>query len=326
MPAAFSDIAAAARAELTDPSRSIVIGAGEPRFELYHFGFSICSQKVRTVLAEKGAAYSAHELEPTENYRPHYVRLRLFAAGENLARRLATGHTMRTSVTTEGFDACVVPTLLDLERERAVVDSAAILDYLEQALPSPALVPAEAELAPAVREQVRINDGIPHPGILYGFHAEDRRPAFWRDAMEGVYDRKCAVLEGLIEQHREDDALVRAYRAKIAKEQAGKKVQKDPAYMAAILEEFRQLMAALDARLTAHGEDWVCGAQFTVADCVWGVSLYRMHWLGHANLWEPHPAVRAYAERLYARPSVRAAVIDWPSSMPASPHTADIQV
>ncbi|NNL86664.1 MAG: glutathione S-transferase family protein, partial [Myxococcales bacterium] len=81
----FETLSAAAREELSDPKRSVVIGAadgGTPRFELYHFGFSICSQKVRTALAEKGVAYLAHELEPTENYRPHYVRLRLFAAGE----------------------------------------------------------------------------------------------------------------------------------------------------------------------------------------------------------------------------------------------------
>ena len=46
---------AAANAPLTDPERNRVIGSGTPRFELYHFALSVCSHKVRTVLAEKDA-------------------------------------------------------------------------------------------------------------------------------------------------------------------------------------------------------------------------------------------------------------------------------
>lgn len=30
--------------------------------ELYHFGFSTCSQKVRLVLAEKGLDFESHEV------------------------------------------------------------------------------------------------------------------------------------------------------------------------------------------------------------------------------------------------------------------------
>ncbi len=318
---AFERYGDAARNELTDPSRSVTIGPGTPRFELYHFGFSICSQKVRTLLAEKGAAYIAHELAPTENYRPGYVHLRLHAAGER-ADRLAEAHTMRTSVATEGFDACVVPTLVDLERRRAVVDSALILEYLEREVPSPPMIPTA--LADPVRDEVRINDGIPHPGILYGFHANDPRPGFWIDAMDGVYDRKRAVLERLIEENRDDTALVRAYRAKIAKEMAGKAIQKDPASMEGVLDEFRALLANLDSTLDRRDGPWVCGSAFTLADCVWGVTLYRIQWLGHAPLWDPHPRVRDYAHRLYERPSIRSAVIDWSHAMPPSPHTTEI--
>ncbi len=322
----FEALTAAARAELRDPSRSSTIGDcldESPRFELYHFGFSICSQKVRTALAEKGVGYLAHELEPTENYRPGYVRLRLFAAGEQ-ASRLAEAHTMRTSVTTEGFDACVVPLLVDREQECAVVDSAQILEHLEAALPKPRLIPEEAHRAAAVRRQIEINDRIPHPGILYGFHANDPRPSFWIQAMDGVYDRKRLVLETHIEENRDDPELVRAYRAKIAKEMAGKRIQKDPAVMEGIIKEFETIVAALDAELEQSQGPWVVGSEFTLADCLWGVSLYRVEWLGHASLWADRPRVQDYASRLYERPSIRSAVIDWPSSMPDSPHTRDI--
>lgn len=40
------------------------------------------------------------------------------------------------------------------------------------------------------------------------------------EAMEGVYDRKRALLEQLIEENRDDPELVRVYRAKISKEMA----------------------------------------------------------------------------------------------------------
>jgi hypothetical protein len=81
-----AELVAAVNAELTDPKRNHLVegSADEPgRFELYHAGLSVCSQKVRAVLAEKGASYTSHELSilnskgiysdeltPAENYSP----------------------------------------------------------------------------------------------------------------------------------------------------------------------------------------------------------------------------------------------------------------
>jgi hypothetical protein len=61
--------------------------------ELYHAGLSVCSQKVRTVLAELEQPYVSHELSilnsrgiyseeltPAENYYPEYVKLRMLGA------------------------------------------------------------------------------------------------------------------------------------------------------------------------------------------------------------------------------------------------------
>src|SRR3546814_1515424 len=45
----------------------------EPRFELFHFVFSVCSQKVRGTLMEKGVTFGSNELTilppQNENYR-----------------------------------------------------------------------------------------------------------------------------------------------------------------------------------------------------------------------------------------------------------------
>lgn len=81
------------------------------------------------MLAEKGIAYLSHDMRITadnkttpDNYYPGYVRLRLQGAPE---AKLVTGYTGQSSVMTEGLDPCVVPTLVDHEKQKVVVDSSA---------------------------------------------------------------------------------------------------------------------------------------------------------------------------------------------------------
>ncbi len=72
------ELLAAANLPLTDPEKNRIVGTGEPRFELYHFPLSVCSQKVRTCLAEKRVAYVSHDINiQPGNYHPDYIRLRL---------------------------------------------------------------------------------------------------------------------------------------------------------------------------------------------------------------------------------------------------------
>ena len=330
---------AAADASLADANRHSVVQARADvtvRFDLYHAGLSVCSQKVRAVLAEQSVPYRSHEmvilnsrgiysaeLTPAENYRPGYVKLRL-SGGTQLARP-ATGYTGRSSVTTEGFDACVVPTLVDREAAAVIVDSLRICEHLDQQAPhAQRLIPEDATLAAAVRQQMAIVDRTPHPAALYGFHPEDdRRPDFIKHVMGDVYDLKVAALEQLINDNRGDSALVTAYTNKIAKELGGRAVAHDATKQRAVRSEMQAIVESLSTQLTKHAAPWVCGNAFTLADVFWGVSVYRLQWLGLATLWAQFPAVAAYAQQLYQRPSLRAAVIEWPSPMPASPHTTD---
>jgi len=77
----------------------------------------------------------------------------------------------------------------------------------------------------------------------------------------------------------------------------------DAAALAAGVAGWNRHMAMLDAQLAAGGP-YVLGADFTLADVVLGLSVHR--WaaapLAHAEL----PAVRAYYERLSARPGFMA--------------------
>ena len=332
---------AALNAELTDPQRNHLIGGkqGEPaRFELYHAGLSICSQKVRAVLAEKGATYASHELvilnskgiyseelTPAENYSPNYVKLRLHG-GKQLGLEFAQKHTGRSSVDTEGFDACVVPTLVDLEKNQVIVDSKRICEYLDKELAGPIqLIPEDAAERDAVMEQVAIVDTAPQPALLYGFHPDDdQRPDFIKAVMSDVYDLKVEALESLIAANLDDPELVEAYKCKISKEKAGKALARDAEVQRGVRAEARAIVEKLDEQLAKHANPWICGSTFTMADLNWAINLYRMQWLGVASLWRDLPRVQEYATLVYQRPSIWNAVIKFPSPMPESPHTLDV--
>lgn len=85
--------------------------------ELYHYGFSVCSEKVRLVLAEKGLDYASREVDlmAGEQHDPEYVRLN---------------------------PKHVVPTLV--HEGRVLIESSLILRYLDEAFPEPPLRPADA--------------------------------------------------------------------------------------------------------------------------------------------------------------------------------------
>lgn len=325
----FDKLLEAAQNELISPDCITVQNQdfnNPPRFEIWHWGFSLCSQKVRAVLTEKNLSYRSNELsfKNFENYNPGYVRLRMFAAGPEKLNKLALKHTMRTSVKTEGFDACVVPLLVDHKTKDIIVNSAEIIEYIDHEEPQFSLIPTDSQLKQFVHEQIMINDAIPHPGILYGCHKNDPRPDFYIKIMEGIYDRKREALEALIDQYKEDTELVHVYKTKIIKEMAGKQLQKDHSYMTKILTEFQVLINQLNQDLSRYHGPWICGNTYTMADCLWAISLYRIQWLGHSNLWAKLPKVREYAHHLYLRPALRKAFIEWPTPMPNSPHTIDV--
>ena len=91
--------------------------------------------------------------------------------------------------------------------------------------------------------------------------------------MSDVYDLKVEALDILIKENSGDAALVAAYQSKIAKELAGKNLARDNDFQRAIRVEMKDIVDSLDRQLEAMGGPWVCGAEFTLADVVWGVSL-----------------------------------------------------
>src|SRR5271156_3846998 len=85
--------------------------------ELYHFGFSTCSQKVRLVLAEKRIDFVSHEVDLMRGaqHAPEYVKLN-------------PNH--------------VVPTLV--HDGTALIESTLINEYLDEVFPDSPMLPSDA--------------------------------------------------------------------------------------------------------------------------------------------------------------------------------------
>jgi glutathione S-transferase len=327
-------LAASARAAIRDPARITIEGDDpNPRFELFHAASSLCSQKVRAVLAEKSLGWRSSEmiilgamgpegLVPAEHYGPAYVRLRL-VAGRELATRFVAAYTGRTSVQTEGFDPCVVPLLVDYEAQRVIADSKRICSYLDSISPQPLrLVPEDARERADVMRQVGIVDEIPNLAMLYGFHPEDdRRPEALREVMQTVYDVKLMALERMIAGNANEPELVAAYRAKVVKETAGRSLCKDAKFQRNSRSHVGIVLADLERDLAERAFPSLTrdARTFTLADVVWGVNLVRMQYLGLASMWDALPRVKAYFAALVRRPSIRKeAILASMSSMPPS--------
>lgn len=322
-----------ANSQMGGAYKNKVIGGrpGErPRFEFYHAAPSLCSHKVRTVLAEKGVPYTSHDMSIMpigkfipENYRPEYVRMRLKGAPQ---AAYAESYTGESSVTNMGFDPCVVPTLVDLEAGRVVVDSRVICEYLDANAPQgEKLIPAERR--EEIEAQEALVDQAPHVAALYGAHPEnDHRPAGLRNNITGVHARKIRVLESVLAFLGDDPELAPAYRAKIAKEKAAGEFMVDAEGMRETHRKMARHVDDLAHQLAQHDAPWVCGEAYSMADILWTCSLWRMQWLGFGYLWRGvsgRERLEGYLDRAFQRPSFRSAVVDWAGAHGPSDHVEE---
>ncbi|MDN7898003.1 glutathione S-transferase family protein [Burkholderia cepacia] len=81
--------------------------------------------------------------------------------------------------------------------------------------------------------------------------------------------------------------------------------KRSPADIELARDDFRTTAAILDKHL--EGREFIVGDTLTVADCV---TAYLIDWAGECNLIESFPQLRAYLERLYARPNAPQRIAD----------------
>ena len=118
--------------------------------ELYHNVNSVCAQKVRVALAEKGLEYREHLVDLRGGqFDPAYMKLNPNA---------------------------VVPTLV--HDGRPVIESSVILYYLDEAFPEPSLMPRDPHQRAAVRLYNKLIDEYVHNSCTILTFATAFRPWF----------------------------------------------------------------------------------------------------------------------------------------------------
>jgi glutathione S-transferase len=118
--------------------------------ELYHSVNSVCAQKVRIALAEKGLEYREHLMTLRgDQFDPQYMKLNPNA---------------------------VVPTLV--HDGRPVTESSVILHYIDEAFPRPPLMPQDTYLRARVRQYNKLVDEYVHNSCTILTFATAFRPWF----------------------------------------------------------------------------------------------------------------------------------------------------
>lgn len=238
---------------------------------LFHIQPSLCSQKVRLALAEKGVRYRARTVDigpRMENYEPWYVRLNPHA---------------------------VVPTLQ--HGERVVFDSARILRYIDEAFPGPALTPSEPALRERMEDRVQRADRLRLRELSYGTMGGPLGFV----ARRGERSR----IQRLLQKKAEAPELAAAYDAKIEDVRRWFAIARDPVRVQEVKAEVLAVLDGIERDLLA--QPFLAGPAYSLADVIWTVVLARLRMLGLGREVDRRPGLAAYYARMRARPSFRQA-------------------
>ena len=292
-------------------------GDGPPRYELFHAANSICSHKVRCVLAWHRLPYASHSVNMFlgQTYLPGYVRLRMVGC-EHFGGALVSHHSGSTSATA-GCDGAVVPTLVDWRTGEVIVDSRRICLHLDEQVPDSQKLRPRG-LGDAIDDELGIVDNLPNYQMLMGRQSRASESAATRSDTGGAFSqRKVAWCDRYLKEHADEAPLVQAYTAKRAKELSAANELFSPDAMQAAHARAEAAVQALERRLERQDGPWLHGATPTMADLFWGIELLRMRNVGAQTFWEGGrlPRVERFTAASEALPAIRAAVIDWPGAM-----------
>ena len=226
-------------------------------FKLYNAPQSTCSQRVRFVLNSKGLPFDQVNLNllAGDQLKPEYLKLN------------PNG---------------VVPTL-DHDG-RIVIDSSAIMEYLDEVEPEVSLSPED----PVKRAQMRAL-----------MHYIDEMPA----AAVRVPTFNLAFLPGF-QKLEADDFMAMAESKPLRREfmlamgQTGFPKQE----MDAALQRLRRAYERMETELEKSGGPWLMGKDITLADIAVMPAMVRMDDLGLAD-WQDLPRVVAWYDAIRAHPS-----------------------
>jgi glutathione S-transferase len=232
--------------------------------ELYHSINSVCAQKVRIALHEKGLTAKDHIMTLRgDQFDPTYLKLN---------------------------PGGVVPTLI--HDDAAIIESALILYYLDDAFPERPLMPAEAHQRHRVRMYNKLIDEYVHNSCMILTFATAFRPAFLkmtREAWQAEISRsplkRRAEYKRSVIEHGLDSEFVRE-----------------------AITQHSKLLSWMTASLEIG--PYLAGEAFSNADCAVIPYILRLELLRLSGLWDRYPTVTAWWERMRERPSVKATIFD----------------
>ena len=236
--------------------------------ELYHTRHSTCSQKVRLTLAEKGLP------ERGKDWTEHEVDLGKF---EHLTPEYL-------ALNPNG----VVPTFI--HDSEIVLESSAIVEYLDEIVPEPALSPPDALGRAHMRAWMRYIEEVPTVAV--------RVPSF---ANLFAPMRFAKLKDEQFLTHADRLPLRKEFYQRMTKDGFG---EKD---VGNACEQIRQTCERMQQAIEETGGPWIMGEQFTLVDILVTPAIDRMDDLGYADLWADLPRVGEWFARLRARPSYAAA-------------------
>lgn len=226
---------------------------------LYNAPQSTCSQRVRFTLHEKGLSFAELKLDlfSGDQLRPEYLK-----------------------INPNG----VVPSLV--HNGRVIIDSAVIIEYLDEVFPEPAvLVPHDPVARAVMRSLIRYIDEVPTPAVRVPSYNLAFLPHF-RDMSEADF---IALAES--KPLRKEFLLSMGRNGFSAQE------------MNKALERLRQAIVRMSDTLNASGGPWFMGADLTLADIAMMPVLVRMADLGLGTLWEHLPEIDQWLAAVRARPA-----------------------
>ncbi len=241
---------------------------------LYHFGPSICSQKVRSTLTAKGVQWESREVNLfiDENLKPEYMRIN---------------------------HRGVVPTLVDAGY--TVFDSATIMRYIDRHFSGPSLVPEDEEESKVMEHWLELQDQFPVRGLTYGNVKGLLGKLVRKDT-----PRRIGKIKRL---QQENPDLAADYEAKLRDTDQWLEEQDNAEVVGRINADMESLLDQLGEHM--RHRDWIAAGQFTLADIAWMTILARIDFVGLVPvMWGggKRPAIESYYERLKKTPAFHAEI------------------
>lgn len=243
---------------------------------LFHHPGSLCSQKVRLALAEKGVPFESRVVDigpRAENYERWYAELN---------------------------PRMVVPTLV--HDGRVVTDSARIVRYIDEQFAGPVLR-AETDEARSIEDAwIALADSLPLRELSYGTL---RGPFGW------ILRHSDRVRLRKLERGRDANPdLAPLYQARIDDVRQWFEVSRNPRKVSELVDSVNATLAKLDAHIRQRA--FIAGAHYGLADILWTVVIARLYALGLRSTVDAHRNVARYFARIEQRPSLARAGV-WKS-------------